>query len=55
LYKVDPVIDSFARNLFSSDDWRAALLDEVMGRGPKVPLVSKPTSFACRGERLARA
>jgi hypothetical protein len=27
----------------------------VIERGPQVPLVSKPASFACRGERLARA
>ena len=30
VYKVDPSIDSFTRNLLSKDDWRAALLDKVI-------------------------
>lgn len=34
LYKVDPRLAVFARNLFSKDDWRAALLDEVVEGGP---------------------
>jgi len=54
VYKVDPRLDSRARNLLSKDDWRAALADEPIPRRPKVPLVVKPSSFACRGERLAR-
>jgi hypothetical protein len=54
VYKVDPRIDSAARNLLSKDDWRAALADEPVPRRPQVPLVIKPSSFACRGERLAR-
>lgn len=29
--------------------------DEVMPGGPKVPLIVKPISAACRAERLARA
>lgn len=55
LYKVDPRPDVRACNLLTKDDWRAALLDEVVEGGPKVPLVSKPAAFACRAERLARA
>ena len=53
VYKVDPRFDSLARNLLSKDCWRAALLNEVEEGGPKVPLVSKPSSRACRAERLA--
>ena len=54
-YKVEPPESILARNLLSKDDWRLALGDEVVEGGPKVPLVSKPRSLACRGERLARA
>lgn len=54
VYKVDPRLDSLARNLLSKDDWRRALLDEPGKRRPKVPWVLKPKSIACRGERLAR-
>jgi hypothetical protein len=54
LYKVEPRPDIAARNLLSIDDWRAALLDEPVEGRPQVPLVSKPSSFACRAERLAR-
>jgi hypothetical protein len=53
LYKVDPRVCVLARNLLSKDDCRAALADEVEEGRPKVPLVIKPASFACRAERLA--
>lgn len=53
VYKVDPRLDSLARNLLSKDDWRAALLDEPGKAGPKVSWVRKPSSSACRAERLA--
>jgi hypothetical protein len=53
--KVEPLESILARNLLSKDDWRAADSDEVMPCWPQVPLVSKPFSFACRAERLARA
>ncbi|MFC3470176.1 hypothetical protein ACFOHT_09945 [Massilia oculi] len=53
VYKVDPYIDVFARNLLSKDDWRLALRDEVPKSWSEVPLVSKPSSLACRAERLA--
>jgi hypothetical protein len=53
-YKVDPRVSVLARNLFSKDDCRSALFDEVVEMGPQVPLVIKPSSFACRAERLAR-
>jgi hypothetical protein len=36
VYKVDPRLDSFTRNLLSKDDWRAALLDEPGERWPEV-------------------
>lgn len=55
VYKVDPRIRVLARNLFSKDDCRRALADEVIEGWPQMPLVSKPASFACRAERLARA
>jgi hypothetical protein len=54
-YKVEPLKAVFARNLLAKDDWRAALADEPVERGPKVPLVSKPSTFASRGEGLAGA
>jgi hypothetical protein len=55
VYKVDPRLDSLACNLFSKDDWRPALGNEVVEGWPKVPLVSKPSARACRAERLAGA
>jgi hypothetical protein len=55
LYKVDPSTSVCTLNLFAKDKLRAALADEVVEGGPKVPLVSKPFPFACRAERLARA
>jgi hypothetical protein len=54
VYKVDPRIAVLACNLLSNDDCRLALADEVMEGWPQVPLVIKPSSFACRAERLAR-
>jgi hypothetical protein len=55
VYKVDPRVDSLACNLLSKDDCRCALGDEVEESGPQMPLVSKPSSRACRAERLAGA
>lgn len=55
LYKVPPSEAIRGRNLLSKDNWRAADLDQVVEGWPQVPLVSKPSSFARRGERLARA
>jgi len=34
VYKVDPSIDSLARNLLSKHDWGATLRDEVLPGGP---------------------
>jgi hypothetical protein len=53
-YKVEPVAANRCVNLLAKDDARAALADEPMPGGPEVPLVIKRSSFACRGERLAR-
>jgi hypothetical protein len=53
--KVEPSEASSRCNLLPKD-WdsrRLAVRDEVVPRGPKVPLVSKPSAFACRAERLA--
>jgi hypothetical protein len=55
LNKVEPAKSVFARNLLAKNDCRSALCDEMVERWPKVPLVSKPAAFACRGERLAGA
>jgi hypothetical protein len=54
VYKVEPRACVAARNLLSKDDCRLALFDEVLPGRPEVPLVSKPSAFACRAERLAR-
>jgi hypothetical protein len=55
LYKVEPSEAVLCRNLLAKHNPRSALADEVVESGPQVPLVSKPISFACRAERLARA
>jgi len=57
LYKVEPSEATFARNLLSKDWDRLRLCggDKVEPCGPQMPLVSKPSSFACRAERLAGA
>lgn len=54
LYKVEPSEAVLARNLLAKNDCRSALLDEVEPGRPKMPLVSKSCSFACRAERLTR-
>lgn len=54
VYKVDPRVCVLARNLLSKNSCRAALCDEVLPVRPEVALVIKPSSRACRGERLAR-
>jgi len=53
--KVEPSSAVFRCNLLSKNDRKAALSDEVVGRRPKVPLVSKSASWACRAERLTGA
>lgn len=55
LYKIEPSEAVLARNLLAKNDWRAALVGKVEERGPQVPLVISPASFACRAERLAGA
>ena len=54
LNKVDPRPAVSACNLLTKDSLRAVLADEVVPGWPQVPLVSKPSAFACRAERLAR-
>lgn len=54
-YKIVPPEAVLARNLLPNDDDRADMLDEPMPVRPNVPLISKPLSCACRGERLAWA
>lgn len=53
LYSVEPRFCVLARNLFTKERSRSALLDEILARGPEVTFVSKPCSLACRAERLA--
>jgi hypothetical protein len=54
-YSVEPAEAVLARNLFSKDDWRAALIDEHMKRGPEVALVGKPGFFSGGAKGLAGA
>jgi hypothetical protein len=53
--KVEPAVADRCFNLFSKDNRRMALFNEVKPGWPQVPLVSNPSSFACRAERLAGA
>jgi len=55
LYSVEPSEAVLARNLFSKDDWRAALIDEHVKRGPEVALVGKSGLFSGGAEWLAGA
>jgi hypothetical protein len=55
VYKVEPFEPRCAGNLLSKDSWRIVLANEMRPRWPQMPLISKPASFACRAERLARA
>ena len=55
LYKVDPRICVFARNLLSKEDCRAALADEFVPDGPQMALVVEAFAFTGGAERLARA
>jgi hypothetical protein len=54
-YKVEPAEAVFACNLLTKHDVRSALADEVVESWPEMPLVIKPSAFACRAERLAGA
>lgn len=54
LYKVEPRLRVLACNLLTKDFSRAALADEPGKMWPEMARVIKPSSFACRGERLAR-
>jgi hypothetical protein len=54
LYSVEPRFCVLARNLLTKDCSRFELADEMFAGGPEVPLVSKPSAFACDAERLAR-
>jgi len=47
LNKIEPSESVFARHLFANDCPRVERADEVVGRGPQVPLIVKPISFAC--------
>lgn len=48
VYKIEPCEAVSARNLLTNDDVRAALRDEVVPEGPKVPLVVEPTAHAAK-------
>jgi hypothetical protein len=51
--KVEPTEAVLARNLFSKDNWRAALLDKSVELWPKVAFIGEPSSFSCGAKRLA--
>jgi len=53
--KVEPTEAVLARNLFSKDNWRAALLDKSVELWPKVAFIGEPSSFSCGAKRLAGA
>jgi hypothetical protein len=55
LNKVDPAVLNRCLNLLPKDNPRTTLSNEIKPARPQVPLVSKPSAFACRAERLARA
>lgn len=55
LNKIEPPEAVLSRNLLSSNGWRSAIPDEPEPVRPKVPLIIKPCSAACRAERLAWA
>jgi hypothetical protein len=55
VYSVEPSEAVLARNLFSKDDWRAALLNETEPGRPEVALVVEPSALPGRGEGLAGA
>jgi hypothetical protein len=55
VYSVEPAEAVLARNLFSKDDWRAALCDEPVELGPEMALVLDALALACGTERLAGA
>jgi hypothetical protein len=54
-YSIEPFTSKFARNLFSSDDWRTADLDVAEHVRPEVSVVIGSFAFACGGEGLTRA
>ena len=54
-YSVEPAEAVLARNLFSKDNWRAALCDEPMELRPEMALVLDPLALARGTERLAWA
>jgi hypothetical protein len=55
MYSVEPSEAVLARNLFSKDDWRLALVDEHVKRGPEVTLVLEAFAFSGGTKRLAGA
>jgi hypothetical protein len=54
-YNGEPLPSSLARNLFSKDNWRAALGDKSVEFWPQVPFIFDAFSFARDAERLTWA
>jgi len=52
---VEPSVPNRPCNLFSKDDWRAALANEPEPRWPKVPIVGEAFALTRLAKRLARA
>jgi len=55
LNSVEPSLCTFARNLFSKDDWRAALFNEAVEFWPQVALVGSAELFSSCRKWLAGA
>jgi len=53
--KVEPAVGNRCFNLFTKDDWRAALADEPEPVRPEVTGVAEALRRPCRRERLTRA
>ncbi len=55
LQTVKPSVANRVRRLLSKDDWRAALLDEILPYWPEIPMVIPSSPFPRCGEGLAGA
>jgi hypothetical protein len=54
-YSGEPLTSKIARNLFSKDNWRAALGDKVVKSGPEVSFVGMAFALSRARKRLTRA
>jgi hypothetical protein len=54
-YSIEPAKPGALCNLFSKDNWRAALADEPIELGPQMPGISGASPLTCNAKRLAWA